>query len=103
MMHRTKLYLVALVASTALLAGCSQMSGGSGKGTDITEKKGDTVITGPVLKTNDMYFLSDPESPTPVHIDSYSVDLAEYEGKTVKITGQYSGDTLFVGKAEIVQ
>lgn len=31
-----------------------------------------------------------------VKLNSYSVDLSAYEGKSVRVSGQYSGNTLFV-------
>ena len=31
-----------------------------------------------------------------VKLNSYTVDFSQYEGKTAKVTGEYSGNTLFV-------
>lgn len=35
-----------------------------------------------------------------IKLNSYSVQLANYEGKTVTVTGEYSGNTLFVDSVE---
>ncbi len=64
-----------------------------------TQKKGDTVKTGKILQINSKFFIQEPGKP-PADIDSYTVNLGSYVGQTVKITGEYSGDTLFVGKIE---
>ena len=37
---------------------------------------------------------------TPKEIDSCTVELSDYVGQTVIVSGQYSGDTLFVGSVE---
>ncbi len=63
------------------------------------KKSGDTTKTGTISAAGGKYFLSEPGQP-PREIESYSVSLSEYVGKTVTVTGQYSGDTLFVGKIQ---
>lgn len=35
-----------------------------------------------------------------VKLNSYSVKLQDYEGKEIEVTGEYSGDTLFVDKVK---
>lgn len=64
-----------------------------------TEKSGDTTLTGKLTKLGDKYYLQLAGKPQQ-EVDSYSVDLSTYEGKTVTITGQFSGDTLFAGKID---
>jgi hypothetical protein len=65
----------------------------------IEQKQGDTTITGTITKAGSSFFITEA-GKAPKGIDSYAIDLSQYEGQTVTITGQYSGDTLFVGKIE---
>ena len=60
-------------------------------------KVGKTTKTGVVSKANGKYYLDVTNQPL-LEIDSYSIDLSDYAGKTVTITGEYSGNTLFVGE-----
>ena len=62
----------------------------------ITEKQGDTSKTGLISQASGRYFLTEVGA-SPMEIDSYAVDLLDYLGQTITVTGQYSGDTLFVG------
>lgn len=97
------LSLAAVVGSGWLLSGCTIPGMPAGTDTTTTEKSGDTTKTGTIMKAGELYFLNEPDSNKPLAIDTYSVDLAQYVGKRVKVTGQYSGDTLFVGKIELAQ
>ena len=63
------------------------------------EKVGDTTKKGIISASGGRYYLAE-SGQTPKEIDSYAVDLSAYVGKTVTVTGQYSGDTLFVGSIE---
>jgi len=65
-----------------------------------TQKSGITTKTGKITNTAGKFYLQEA-SQTPNEIDSYAVDLGEYVNKTVTVSGQYSGDTLFVGSIEI--
>jgi hypothetical protein len=68
-------------------------------GTATTQKQGTTSKTGVITQAGGSFFIAAPGA-TPELIDSYSVDLAQYVGQSVTITGQFSGDTLFVGTVE---
>lgn len=59
-------------------------------------KVGDTSKVGVISQIGEKFYFSE-NGQVPEEIDSYSIDLSDYLGKTVTITGQYSGDTLFVG------
>jgi hypothetical protein len=63
------------------------------------EKTGTTSKTGKVIRTGDKYYL-EMMGKDPLEIDSYTLDLSTYMGKTVTVTGQYSGNTLFIGQVE---
>jgi len=95
-----------LVTVIALgFAGCSrqlpatQTSQPSTVDATPTVKVGQTSKTGSVSKLNNKFYLQQTSQPL-LEIDSYSVDLSTYDGKTVTVTGEYSGNTLFVGKVE---
>lgn len=63
------------------------------------QKSGDTTKTGTLTESNGKYFLQEPGGQ-PEMIESYVVDLSQYVGSSVTVTGQYSGDTLFVGEIQ---
>ncbi len=66
----------------------------------VEEKQGDRTLTGYVRRTQGGTYHLATTLAVIIPIDSYSVDLAQYVDKEVTITGQYSGDTLFVGSIE---
>lgn len=98
-----KLALVAVIlVSGFVFAGCGQQQTGTMTQTQqqsTTEKVGDTTKTGVISFSDGKYFLAE-SGQTPKEIDSYAVDLSAYVGQKVTVTGQYSGDTLFVGSIE---
>ncbi|MFZ5376217.1 MAG: hypothetical protein ACOZAN_00925 [Patescibacteria group bacterium] len=63
------------------------------------QKSGDTTMSGIVSEVGGRFFITAAGSPAK-EIESYSVNLGDYVGREVTITGQYSGDTLFVGKIQ---
>jgi hypothetical protein len=75
----------------------STTSTGSAPAAD--QKTGTTVKTGIISQAGGKYFLQEAGG-TPQMIESYAVELSQYVGQTVTVTGQYSGDTLFVGSIE---
>lgn len=97
-----KLFLSGLVCSTIVLAGCTSQPAtpqtNSSTPTE-TQKQGNTTKTGQVTQLAGKFYLQQP-GQQPLQIDSYTVDLKNYIGKTVTITGEYSGDTLFVGQIQ---
>lgn len=103
-----KATLLAVVLGTSLvLAGCTATqsttaptgSAGQDQPNAAEKKVGDTVMTGTISQVGEKYFIT-VAGQTPKEIESYLVKLSDYVGKTATITGQYSGDTLFVGKIE---
>ena len=92
-----------VLTSGLFLGGClpkHELTNNPNQGTTVIEKKekvGDTTLTGKITKVGDKYFIT-VGAKSPAEIDSYSVKLGDYVGQTVTVTGQYSGDTLFVGK-----
>ena len=65
----------------------------------VEQKQGNTIITGKISGSTGAYFIQE-SGKNPQGIDSYAIDLSQYVGQTVTITGQYSGDTLFVGEVK---
>ena len=63
------------------------------------QKQGDTSKTGTISQSGAIFFIN-VIGQEPEIIESYAVELADYVGQTVTVTGQYSGDTLFVGSIE---
>lgn len=63
------------------------------------QKVGTTTKTGKISNSGGVFYLQEA-GQTPKEIDSYAIDLTEYVGQTVTASGQYSGDTLFVGSIE---
>lgn len=61
------------------------------------QKQGETSKTGTISKAGTQFFINQT-GQAPLAIDSYTVDLEQYVGQSVTVTGQYSGDTLFVGE-----
>lgn len=88
--------LIALF-SFGLVAGCSQIENSfESENSDVLEQKNATIsITGTLSQTGGLYLITDSAGMTH-DIESYSVSFDEYLGETVTVTGQYSGDTLFV-------
>ena len=60
------------------------------------QKSGTTTKYGTITGAGGKFLLTEA-GQTPKEIESYAVDLSAHVGKTVTVTGQYSGDTLFVG------
>lgn len=99
-----------ILSAVILLAGfglgaCSGGSKSSATPTVSTpavtqQKVGDTTKVGKIVKLGEKYAIQET-GKQPAEIDSYGVDLSGYVGQKVSITGQYSGDTLFVSKVEV--
>jgi hypothetical protein len=59
-----------------------------------SEKVGTTTKSGKVAKVGNSFLLQSGNQS--IGLDSYSIDLSGYVGQQVTVSGQYSGDTLFV-------
>ncbi len=101
-------YLVALffVIVTLVFAGCSRQLPATStdaqtgvEASPAAAKVGQTTKTGQIIQLEGKYYLQQ-SGQEPLGIDSYNVDLSSSVGKTVTVTGEYSGNTLFVGKLE---
>ncbi len=86
-----------VAVSGGLFSGCSLLNGGSEsmKNEEYEQKNSEVSMTGMLSKNGELYFITD--SAGALHdIETYSVSFDEYIGKTVTVSGQYSGNTLFV-------
>lgn len=57
------------------------------------------TVTGKISGSGGKYFVTNSSGKSQ-EMESYSIDFESYVGKTVTVTGQFSGDTLFVTKVE---
>lgn len=64
-----------------------------------TEKSGTTTKVGKITSSDGKFYLQEA-GQVAKEIESYVVDLSVYVGKTVTVSGQYSGDTLFIGSVK---
>lgn len=97
-----------LVFMTGLfLSGCTHNSTGPNSGTNSNTtlpqnaegKNQSFTVTGKISGSGGKYFVTNSAGKSQ-EMESYSIDFASYVGKTVTVTGQFSGDTLFVTKVE---
>jgi len=92
--------LTSFICLTMVTAGCQAQSPATPtQPVVLEEKQGETTKTGVIIENNGQFLLQ-AAGAAPLGIDSYSVELKDYTGQTVTVTGQYSGDTLFVGQIE---
>lgn len=94
MLKRKLLALSLLISASFLFGGCL-----IAKPADITSESPNVTLTGTIVQAGTKYSLS-AAGRAPIELDSRQVDLATYSGKTITVTGQYSGTTLFVSKIE---
>jgi uncharacterized lipoprotein YajG len=95
---KTKLLL--LGAAIFILAGCTSapasQSNTNTSASPSTQKVGTTIKTGKIVLLGKNYVVQTGSAQQA--IDSYNLDFGSYVGKTVTVSGQFSGDTLFVTK-----
>lgn len=87
--------LIALFAG--LFVGCSHIknTGNSSPNSEFEQKNAVITLTGTLSKNGELFFITD--STGTIHdVETYAVSFDEYVGQTVTVSGQYSGDTLFV-------
>lgn len=94
-----------LIICGLLVSGCSVQDSVNNRDNDLSviqgeeAKMGDLTKTGTVVKTADRYYLVETNG-NKVEVDSYKYTVAEYEGQTLTVVGQFSGDTLFIGEIQ---
>lgn len=98
------LFACTLIIGSFVLAGCLPTAKPTGttepetgaNPAATTEKSGTTTMRGTVQVQGKTAFLKTASAT--VELSSYDLDLAPYNGKTVSVTGKFSGDTLFVSE-----
>jgi hypothetical protein len=80
-----------LIIGGVLLGGCSLAVPTEYDESQVLEN---TTLSGVLVFESGVAVLQQGGEIT--ELDSYNVDLQNYNGKTVTVTGQYSGETLFV-------
>ena len=95
--------IIIILLTIAILIGLGMFALSKLKSTQTppttNQKVGTTTKTGTITTSNGVFYLQEA-GQTPKEIDSYTVELGDYVGETVTVSGQYSGDTLFVGSVE---
>ncbi len=95
-------FLVLIVASSLMFSGCSLLQNGSEtmENEEYEQKNAEVTLVGSLSKNGELYFITD--STGALHdVETYSVSFDEYVGKSVTVSGQYSGNTLFVTKISL--
>lgn len=94
------LLIIAAIVMLVVLLGKVALSKLKSTATPTTSQKvGTTTKTGIISTTNNVFYLQEA-GQTPKEVDSYTVELGDYVGQSVTVSGQYSGDTLFIGSVE---
>ena len=100
---RLTLLVPAVVIGSFFLSACQRTpSAPASAGTSPTQssdKSGDITKSGTLTQAGGKFFLQSPGG-TPTAVDSYTVQLSGYVNKRVTVTGQYSGDVLFVSSVQ---
>lgn len=97
MTKKMLLSVIVLLFFGVLFSGCSHVnnSDNSLQNGEYEQKNQTINITGTLIQNGDLFFITDASGQ--IHdLETYSVSFSEYVGKTVTVSGQYSGDTLFV-------
>lgn len=94
MTKRKTLLLSSLLATSILFGGCTAFVA---QPADTTTESPDVTLTGNLIQAGTIFSLNVAGKP-PIELDSRQVPLKDYVGKTVTVTGQYSGTTLYVSQ-----
>ena len=86
-----------LITSVVFFSGCSLIKSDSDLDNvgELEQKNAEISITGKLTKNGELFFVTDSKG-TLNDVETYSVPFEDYVGQTVTVTGQYSGNTLFV-------
>ena len=88
------LMVSAILVSSLFLGGCSLVA----RPAEVAVESPTTTIIGKITVSGDVVSISSSGKIT--EITSRKVDLKQYNGKTVTVTGEFSGTTLFVDQVE---
>jgi len=85
-----------LVTAGLFLGGCSLVA--KPAKTEIKTESPVQIITGKIIVSGDVVNIS--SSGKIIEITSRKIDLKQYSGQQVTVTGEFSGTTLFVDRVE---
>lgn len=89
--------VILLVGSMFSACALTKSDDKSNESSVLEDKNTEIEIEGRITFTNPGYFITD--SSNKMHeIETYTLDFSPYVGKSVKVIGQYSGNTLFVSQ-----
>ena len=92
-----KTILGVFLISGFLFGGCAPSSQSTSQ-----EQAPVTTLTGTISKKADVFILTEKTGKTDT-INSYTAKLDQYIGKTITVSGQYSGTTLYVDTVNPIQ
>ena len=94
------LLLILLLLSSTVFAACGAKNSASTKtqqeSQPLEEKSGFTTVSGSLIMNGATGQVQTASGP--VAVESFAVDLKQYDGQTITVTGKYSGDTIFVSE-----
>ena len=90
-------YALFIVVSALIFMGCAKSQPAPEA---VIQKAVNTTLSGTITSSSGKYFIGGA-GQAPTELGSYTVKLEEYVGKNVKVTGQYSGTTLFVDTIQL--
>lgn len=92
-MSKRKIWLsVTLFVTSLFLGGCL-----TAQQADIQTENPNITLTGTLNKAGSRFSLSIVGKPS-IELDSRKINLDQYTGRSISVTGQYSGTTLFVDR-----
>ncbi len=94
--------LILFFITTLFFGGCSLLSQSTQAPTVSQKKNINTTLEGTIVQAATGFAIQ-TGNPNPTRIDSYEVPIQQYLQQNVRVTGQYSGDTLFVDTIEKLQ
>lgn len=86
-----------LITSLVMFSACGESNSTfeSSSSKQLEQKNESFSLSGKLSKNGDLFFITD--SMGAIHdIETYSVDFDSYVGKTITVSGEYSGNTFFV-------
>ncbi|GIK84507.1 MAG: hypothetical protein BroJett025_11290 [Patescibacteria group bacterium] len=97
-MHKKILFsLLVITVSAGLFSACSHAKNANDTmlNEEYEQKNAVITVTGTLSKNGELFFVTDAAGT--IHdVETYAVAFDEYVGQTVTVSGQYSGNTLFV-------
>lgn len=84
------LLIVSMLACGVFLSGCSLVA----KQADVATETPTKTFTGKLTTAGGLFYVTSGSTNT--EVTSRKIDLKQFEGKMVTVTGEFSGTTLFV-------